>query len=181
MKLRPLVAALPALLLPGCGYWPQSDPVQVTVAGIESLPGEGLELRVLVKLRVENPNDRPIEYDGVYVRLDILGNPFASGVSGERGVVPRFGEAVVAVPVTVSALNVVRQVVGLIDGKPVDKFSYEASGKLNGGLFRTVQFHSAGEFTPPGSAPGSSAHARSADGEQQVAPATRERAGDVPR
>ena len=43
------------------------DPLQVTVAGVESIPGEGMELRLLVKLRVQNPNDLPVEYNGVAV------------------------------------------------------------------------------------------------------------------
>lgn len=55
-----------ALTLSACAGLQRTDPVQVTVAGIESLPGEGLELRMMVKLRVQNPNDTAIDYDGVY-------------------------------------------------------------------------------------------------------------------
>src|SRR5512143_2279520 len=111
------MALLPALA--ACASLSGNDPLQVTVAGIESLPGEGLEVRMLVKLRVQNPNEAPIEYDGVAVHLDVLGKTFASGVSDGRGTVPRFGEAIVAVPVTVSILRVVRNVVGMLDGKPI--------------------------------------------------------------
>ena len=89
--------------LVGCAGMPGRDPVQVTVAGIESLPGEGLEVRMMVKLRVQNPNDAPVEYDGVYVKLDVLDKTFATGVSAERGSVPRFGESVIGVPVSTSS------------------------------------------------------------------------------
>src|SRR5512137_2444309 len=94
--------ALATLLAAGCASLPKHDPLQVTVAGIESLPGEGMELRLLVKLRVLNPNDAPVDFDGVALNLDVQGKRFASGVSDEVGSVPRFGEAVVQVPVTVS-------------------------------------------------------------------------------
>ena len=155
-----LLPALAALVLAGCAYGLRSDPVQVTVAGVEALPGEGLELRMLVKLRVQNPNNRPVGYDGVYVRLDVLGKPFASGVSSESGVVPRFGETVIGVPVSVSVLRMVRQVIGLLDGEPVDRISYQMNGKLSGGPFHKVRFGSQGEFTLPTStsanAPGAS-------------------------
>ena len=87
-----------AVLTGGCASLAHRDPLNVTVAGIESLPGEGMELRLLVKLRVQNPNDAPVEYDGVAVDLDVQGRSFASGVSAETGVVPGFGEAVVSVP-----------------------------------------------------------------------------------
>jgi LEA14-like dessication related protein len=139
-----LAAALFALA--GCASMPNKDPIQVTVAGIESLPGEGMEVRMLVKLRVQNPNQSPIEYTGAYVKLDVLDKTFASGVSGESGTVPAFGESVVAVPVTVSVLRMVRQVVGMLDGEPVEKITYEMSGKLNGGLFNTERFSAKGEF-----------------------------------
>jgi LEA14-like dessication related protein len=139
-----LVTAL--LVLSGCASLPHKDPLQVTVAGIEGLPGEGMELRMLVKLRVQNPNEAPIEYSGAYLEFDVLDKTFATGVSSETGTVPGFGEAVIAVPVTVSVLRMVRQVVGMLDGEPVEKITYEMSGKLNGGLFNTERFSAKGEF-----------------------------------
>jgi len=153
---RAFVLLVAAMTLAGCASLPQKDPVQVTVAGIEGLPGEDMELRLLVKLRVQNPNESPIDYTGVYVKLDVLDKTFASGVSSEGGSVPAFGEAVVAVPVTVSVLRAVRQVVGMLDGEPVDKVRYEMSGKLSGGLFGTERFSTKGEFELPQSetAPG---------------------------
>jgi hypothetical protein len=128
-------------------------PLQVTVAGIEPLQGEGLELRMLVRLRVQNPNDAPFEFDGVSVTLDVQGKTFATGVAGESGVVPRFGETVVSVPVTVSVLRMVRQVMGVLDGKPVDTIRYEMSGKLSGTGFSSARFQTQGEFELPKSAP----------------------------
>jgi len=149
---RAFLLMIAALTLAGCASLPQKDPVQVTVAGIEGLPGEDMELRLLVKLRVQNPNQAPIDYTGVYVKLDVLDKTFASGVSSESGSVPAFGEAVIAVPVTVSVLRAVRQVVGMLDGEPVDRVRYEMSGKLSGGLFGTERFSTKGEFELPTSA-----------------------------
>lgn len=137
-------------LLGGCASMPSRDPLNVTVAGFESLPGEGMELRLLVKLRVQNPNDAPIEYDGVAVNVDVQGRSFASGVSDETGVVPRFGETIVAVPVTVSLLRMVRQVAGMLDGQPVDRITYSLSGKLSGiTMFSTHRFAANGDFALP--------------------------------
>jgi len=154
---RSFLLAVAALAMAGCASLPQKDPLQVTVAGIEGLPGEGMEVRMLVKLRVQNPNEAAINYTGVYMKLDVLGKTFASGVSDQSGVVPGFGEAVVAVPVTVSVLRMVRQVVGMLDGQPVDTIRYEMSGKLSGGLFGTERFESKGEFELPKSEPAAGA------------------------
>jgi len=149
---RSAMGALSALGLAGCAGMPAGDPLQVTVAGVEPMQGEGMELRMLVKLRVQNPNDTQVDYDGAYVKLTVQDKTFATGVSDARGTVPRFGEAVVAVPVTVSVLNVVRQFVGAMDDEaaPPDKVRYSLEGKLHGTGFSALRFKSQGEFTLPG-------------------------------
>lgn len=138
-------------LLAACAMLAGREPLQVNVADIESLEGQGLEWRMLVKLRVQNPNDAPIEYDGVYLRLDVLDKTFATGVSDERGTIPRFGEAVVNVPVTVSAVNIVRHAIGMAtEGKPPEKIGYRLEGKLNSPGFGSTRFDSRGELALPG-------------------------------
>jgi LEA14-like dessication related protein len=148
-RLLPLLLLVLATLTTGCASLLGADPVRVNVAGVESLPGGGLEMRMLVKLRVQNPNDTAIDYDGVYLQLDVQGSTFATGVSAERGSIPRYGEAVIAVPVTVSALNVVRQALKMLDGKPVDRIGYDMSGKLGGAALGGTHFRSQGELALP--------------------------------
>ena len=132
---------------------PGREPVQVTVADIESLPGEGLEVRMLVKLRVQNPNEAPIEYDGVYVRLDVQDRTLGSGVSDARGTVPRFGEAIVTVPVTVSMLRVALGALQAVGGnESFRQVDYRLEGKLDGVGFGSTRFNAAGRLSLPGSA-----------------------------
>jgi LEA14-like dessication related protein len=106
-------------------------------------------MRMLVKLRVQNPNDAPIEYDGVYVNLDVMDRTFATGVSDQRGSVPRYGEAIVGVPVTVSVLRVALNVFRMLDTKQADQVSYKLSGKLNGPAFGATRFEAQGSLTLP--------------------------------
>jgi len=136
--------------LAGCAGMQTRDPLQVTVAGIESLPGEGMELRLLVKLRVQNPNDAPIDYNGVALQMNVQGKTFATGVSDSQGTVPRFGEALIEVPVTASAFRMARQAFGLMSGEGgPGKITYEMTGKLNGRGFSTVRFQNRGDFSLP--------------------------------
>ena len=148
--MRHLLTLLAVLSLGACATLPGSEPLQVTVAGIDSLPGEGLELRMLVRLRVQNPNDAPLEYDGVYLKLDVQDRTFATGVSDQRGVVPRFGESVIGVPVTASMLRTVLNVLGMLDGRKVDKLNYSLEGKLSGPLFGSTRFQAKGDLALPG-------------------------------
>ncbi len=136
--------ALTVLALAGCTTLAGHDPLQVTVAGIEPMPekGEGLELRMLVKLRVQNPNPTAVDYAGAYVKVEVQDRTFATGVSNEAGNIPGFSEAVVEVPVTVSMLRMVRQVMGMKDDGPADQIRYAMSGKLGG-----HRFSASGEFS----------------------------------
>ncbi len=78
------------------------------------------------------------------------------GLGGFRGPgrvwVPGLGEAVIDVPVTVSAMNIARQVGGPMGGgggKPLQKVDYELNGKLHGSTFSSVRFKSAGTLDLP--------------------------------
>ena len=147
----PLVAAV-ALSLAGCAGLPHTDPPQVTVVDFAPAEGEGLEARMQLKLRVQNPNNAAIEFTGIYVELKVLGKSFASGVSNESGTVPSFGETVIGVPVSVSVIRIVSEALGIL-GKPPDKITYEMSGKLNSTTSGTLRFKSQGELTLPTSLP----------------------------
>ena len=138
-----------ALALVGCASLVQREPVRINVVGLEPLPGQGMEMRFAVKLRVQNPNDTAIDFDGLALELDLNDKPFATGVSDQRGSVPRFGEAVINIPVTVSAVAVVRQALGVMDGKAVDTVPYSLRGRLAGGLLGGVRFSDKGALSLP--------------------------------
>ena len=144
---RPLTF-LVALMLAACASLTGREPLTVDVVGLEPLPSQGMEGRFLVKLRVQNPNEAPIEFDGVSVRLDVRGQRLASGVSDARGTVPRFGETVLAVPVTVPVAAMVRQAIGLATGDRT-RLDYELTGRLAGPGFGGVGFSSTGELSLP--------------------------------
>jgi LEA14-like dessication related protein len=155
MRFAVVVFAIGMAVLQGCAGVGK-DPLKVTVAGFEPLAGEGMELRMLVKLRVQNPNDKPIDYKGLALEMNVRGKSFATGVGAERGTVPAFGETVVAVPVTVSAMRMMQQAFSLMsvstaaaEGGPI-KLPYEMKGKLAGqSLFGTMHFSTKGEFEMP--------------------------------
>ena len=140
LTVRLLAITLVTLGLAACAVFSPRDPLIVQVAGIQPLTGEGLELRMLVKLRVQNPNDVAIDYHGVALDLEVNGRRLASGVSDQQGSVPRFGENVLSVPVTVSAFSAARQALGLAEPTGFDKVPYVLRGKLAGGLLGTQRF-----------------------------------------
>jgi LEA14-like dessication related protein len=149
MRLRAPIFLLGLLVVAGCASLPNTDPLNVDVAGIEPLPGEGLELRLAVSVRIQNPNDVAVEYTGTALSLELNGRDLASGVSDAAGTVPRYGEAVLTIPVTISALNMVRQVLGFANDGEQKEVAYRVRGKLEGGWFGTRRFTDEGTFELP--------------------------------
>ena len=146
--LRALVVLWLVGLLAACASPTGESAPRVHVVGLEPLVGQGLELRMLVKLRVINPGDKALDYDGIALDMDVQNKAFASGVSDAKGTVPRFGEAVLSVPVSVSAVALLRQAMGMGQGAP-SKVAYELRGRLAGTSWGPVRFQSGGEIDLP--------------------------------
>jgi LEA14-like dessication related protein len=146
-----IVTALAAapLFVAGCATLQGQEALRVNVVGLEKLEGEGFELRFAVKLRVQNPNTSGVDFDGIALDLDVNGRALANGVSSARGSIPRFGETVVTVPVSVSAIAAVRQMLGLIDGNAKGELPYKLRGRLGGGVFGSQSFSSEGTLKLP--------------------------------
>src|SRR5690348_10524294 len=134
MNLRILLIFGWISILSGCATFAVNDPLRISVAGMEPLEGKGMEARFAVQLRVQNHGDKPLDYDGVALDLDLRGMSFASGVSDQRGTIPRYGETIITVPVTVPATAIIRHVFGFATGDQT-RVDYRLRGQLGGSGF----------------------------------------------
>lgn len=142
-----VLATFAAWAVAGCAATPGREPLRVSLAGIEPMAGEGLELRFKLRLRLINPGEGAVAFDGAFVELDLQGRPFASGAAQLKGSVPRFGEQVLELPVTVPALGALRQILGIAGaGAAPDKLSYALRGRLGGVGLGGQRFEQQGEL-----------------------------------
>lgn len=148
-RLHALILSLLLLSLSACALFPNRDPVNINVVGLEPLPSQDLEVRFAIKLRVQNPNETAIDYNGIALDLEVNGHSLASGVSDQSGSIPRFSETIVSVPVSISAFSVLRQTLGLSQTQNLDNLPYVLRGKLAGGLFGTMRFVDSGTLSLP--------------------------------
>lgn len=148
-RLNALILSLLLLSLSACALFPNRDPVNINVVGLEPLPSQDLEVRFAIKLRVQNPNETAIDYNGIALDLAVNGHSLASGVSDQSGSIPRFSETIVSVPVSISAFSVLRQTLGLSQTQTLDNLPYVLRGKLAGGLFGTMRFVDSGTLSLP--------------------------------
>lgn len=139
--------------LNACALFQARDPLNISVIGIEPLPGQELELRMAVKIRVQNPNEAPVDFNGIALNLAVNDQPLASGVSDQHGHIGRYGETVITVPVTITAFAFLRQAYGLSRLESLQGLPYVVRGKLADGLLGTVRFTDKGTLDLPQAGP----------------------------
>lgn len=147
--LRLLLVGLLACTVNACALLQARDPLNISVIGIESLPGQELELRMAVKIRVQNPNETPVDFNGIALNLEVNDQPLAAGVSDQRGHIGRYDETVIVVPVSVTAFAFLRQAYGLSQVQSLQGLPYVLRGKLAGGPLGTVRFTDKGKLDLP--------------------------------
>ncbi|MGC3891070.1 LEA type 2 family protein [Pseudomonas urmiensis] len=147
--LRLLLVVLLACTVNACALLQARDPLNISVIGIESLPGQELELRIAVKIRVQNPNETPVDFNGIALNLEVNDQPLAAGVSDQRGHIGRYDETVIVVPVSVTAFAFLRQAYGLSQVQSLQGLPYVLRGKLAGGPLGTVRFTDKGKLDLP--------------------------------
>ena len=153
LGLRALLGTLLLFSLGACSSFSARDPLRIDLAGLEPLPGQGLEVRFMLKLRVQNPNDVAVDYRGIALELEVNNQPLASGVSDQSGQVPRFGESLLSVPVSISAFAAMRQAWAATGYQSAQGLPYTLRGKLAGNLFGSERFSDSGTLNWPAPLP----------------------------
>lgn len=133
------------LALSGCSLLvPKLEKPTLTVVNVRLLKSDLWHQELKVRLRVQNPNDRTLPIKGLWYELDLEGQEFAHGMSGESFVVPALGEA--EFDMSVSA-NMASMLIKLL-GQQNNRIDYRIKGKisLSSGLLRSLTFDDAGTF-----------------------------------
>jgi LEA14-like dessication related protein len=145
---KALLALLCAVALDGCAALSMQEPLNVTIADLQPIEVGVLEQRYALKVRLLNPNDTEIAFDGLVFDLEINDTPFAKGVSNQSSVIPRFGEAVIDVQAVSGLQNILRQINELLKGERTS-LTYRIKGRLHGGTFGFAPFDSSGAIAIP--------------------------------
>jgi LEA14-like dessication related protein len=145
---KELLAVLCAISLNACAALSMQEPLSVTIADLKPIEFGVLEQRYALKVRLLNPNDTEIAFDGVVFDLEINDTPFAKGVSNQSSVIPRFGEALIDLQAVSGLQNILRQINELLKGERTS-LTYRIKGRLHGGGFGSTRFDSSGEIAIP--------------------------------
>ncbi len=128
----------PLLILAGCSTLkleaPKLDVVSVKVQGADIF-----SQRMVVRMRVQNPNDRELPIKSISYTIEVNNAEFAQGLSDTPFVVPAMGEAEFDVQVTTNLANALTQLFG---HRGSDTLDYHLRGEvaLSSGFLRHVPF-----------------------------------------
>ncbi len=144
----PSVSIVACLLLGGCSLLvPKLETPKLSVVNVELQKSDLWEQRLRVRMRVVNPNDRPIPVKGLTCALEVQGQELAHGVSGASFNVPAFGEAEFDMNMTANMASALLRLLGR--GEPLgEQVEYRVKGRisLSEGLLRSIPFEDRGTF-----------------------------------
>jgi len=135
-------------MLGGCSLFvPKFETPQLSVVNVELQKADLWEQRMKVRMRVVNPNDRPIPVKGLTCALEVAGQELAHGVSGASFLVPALGEAEFDMNMTANMASAIIKLLGR-GNDAGDEIDYRVSGKisLSEGLLRSIPFEDRGKF-----------------------------------
>jgi hypothetical protein len=103
------------------------EPPLLSIASLHLAGASLLEQRYWLRVRIRNPNPFDLPIEAMRYDLEINGRPFASGLSNEPVVVPRFGTSLVQMEAISTLPSFLRQL-GVLGASPT--FDYRLRGRL---------------------------------------------------
>ncbi len=113
-------------LLTACASVGDVTPPTIQLSNLRVVSAGLLSQKLLLEIRIGNPNDFAIPLNGLSFTLDVNGESFAEGLSDETVTVPRLGYATMSVEGSTNTLNLIRQLMALGTS---DSIAYRLQGR----------------------------------------------------
>jgi LEA14-like dessication related protein len=121
------VAAL--MLLSGCSMLaPKLEVPRLALVSVSTTSADMFNQQFVVRLNVENPNDRELPVKGIDYKLFLEGDSFAEGMATRPFVVPANGETEFDMTVTTNFVSGLGRLLSRLNGR--DTVNYVFEGKL---------------------------------------------------
>jgi LEA14-like dessication related protein len=131
------------LFATGCASVANLEAPKLSVVSMKVQSADLFSQRMLVRMRVVNPNDRELPIKGISYRIEVNDAEFAQGESNTAFIVPALGEAEFDVQVTA---NLASALTKFLSRKREDTLEYRLVGSvsLSSGFLRRIPFDERG-------------------------------------
>jgi LEA14-like dessication related protein len=142
---RAALLSLAALAIGGCGTLPKLQSPQLSVITMKVQSADIFSQRLLVRMRVLNPNSRELPIKGIQYRIEVNDAELAQGLTDTPFVVPAMGEAEFDVQVTANLASALAKFLSRRGGSQ-DSLDYRLIGSvsLSSGFLRRIPFDERG-------------------------------------
>jgi LEA14-like dessication related protein len=134
-----------ALCLAGCSaFGPKIEVPRLTLVRIGMTSADIFNQQFLVRLHVQNPNDRELPVKGIDYKLFLEGDSFAEGVSNKPFTVPAMGETEFDMVVRTNFVSGIGRLMSRLNGR--DQVQYVVEGKVltDLGMAKKIPFQETG-------------------------------------
>ena len=129
-----------------CSMTPKLQPPRLAIVSIATMSADMFNQQFLLRMNVQNPNDRQLAVKGIEYTLFLEGDAFAEGTS-QSIALPAKGETDFDLTVRTNFVSSFGRLLSRLNGKQV--LSYEIEGKvmLESGMWRNIPFRESGQVS----------------------------------
>jgi LEA14-like dessication related protein len=137
------LALLMLPVLAGCAALPKYEAPKLSVVALKMQGGDFFSQRILVRMKVFNPNERALPVTGISYRIEVNDAELGEGATSAPFTVPSMGEVEFDMQVTA---NLAGALAKLLSRRNSEELSYRLVGsvKLASGLLRRIPFDERG-------------------------------------
>jgi len=138
-------AAVAAMaVLAGCSLTPKLEAPDISLVNVSMTSADIFSQQFVVRLHVQNPNDRDLPVKGFEYELFLEGDSFAEGVSNKAFVIPANGETEFDLPVRTNFVSSLGRLVSRLQGRKQVQYVLEGKVLTDIGLFSRIPFRQSG-------------------------------------
>ena len=139
------LASLPLLSgIPGCAALPKLEAPKLSVVSLKMQGGDFFSQKLLVRMRVFNPNDRELPIKGITYRLEVNDTELGNGSTAMPFTVPAMGEAEFDMQITANLAGALGKLLSRRNSSEALDYRLVGDVALSSGFLRRIPFDERG-------------------------------------
>jgi LEA14-like dessication related protein len=142
--LRSALVAVVACLASCSAFAPKLEAPRLTLMRVSMTSADIFSQQFVVRMHVQNPNDRDIPVNGLDYKLILEGDSFAEGVANKAFVIPALGETEFDLPIQTNFVSSLGRLVSRLQGRKQVNYTLEGKVLTDIGMFSKIPFRENG-------------------------------------